>query len=116
MDRKEARRNELFFKINRPPGLTMAHPAVDLDRLERDMSERYRLERDYSKALQEHLQQRLIPMKYRKRVMRPYNQEIVSNLRRMGLSEDTEEEVNRTLGKIKSVQSISSNYTTEVQN
>ena len=48
--------------------------------------------------------------------MRPYNQEIVSNLSRMGLSEDTEEEVNRTLGKIKSVQSISSKYTTEVHN
>jgi hypothetical protein len=29
----------------------MAHPVVDLDRLERDMSERYRQERDYSKAL-----------------------------------------------------------------
>ena len=55
-------------------------------------------------------------MKYRKRVMRPYNQEIVSNISRMGLSEDTEEEVDRTLGKMKSVQSISSKYTTEVPN
>jgi hypothetical protein len=58
VDSNKARRNELFFKINRPPGLTVAHPAVDLDRLERDMSERYRLERDYSKALLEHLQHR----------------------------------------------------------
>jgi hypothetical protein len=40
--------------------------------------------------------------------MRPHNQEIVSNLSRMGLCEDTEDEVNKTLGKIKSVQSISS--------
>jgi hypothetical protein len=48
--------------------------------------------------------------------VRPYNQEIVSNLSRMGISEDNEDEVNRTLGKIKSVQSISSKYTTEVQN
>jgi hypothetical protein len=55
-------------------------------------------------------------MKYRKRVMRPYNQEIGSNLSRVGLSEDTEDEVNRKLGKIKSVQSISSKFTTEVQN
>ncbi len=37
-----------------------------------------------------------------------------SNLSRIGQSEDTEDEVNRMLGKIKSVQSIGSNYT-EVQ-
>jgi hypothetical protein len=51
MNINEARRNELFFKINRPSALTMERPAVDLDRLERDMSERYQQERDYSKGL-----------------------------------------------------------------
>ena len=42
LDRLEKKRDNLHFRINRPPVLKMERPDIDFERLERDGAERFR--------------------------------------------------------------------------
>ena len=95
-----------MFKINRPPGLKLERPTVDIERLEREMDLRLKEFRDYKNLLYDYKEKQSIPNKYNsRRILRPLRRpedasEIIGK-KNEKIIDSPDDEVSKLLKKIK---------------